>query len=124
MKLSTKFKYYIHGKAVAQDIEKKVPHPVDARRGELTRELNRLLSQFFQSTSTSISDLHRHHLPNPHPLLIINQGVHMPGKAFPKSDNPYEVIEDKGWPIRLILTRPDSLLLPEELALGFRNCDD
>ncbi|KAH9809613.1 hypothetical protein DFH28DRAFT_904323 [Melampsora americana] len=105
MKLSQKFKYYVHGKAVAQEIERKVPQPVDARRAELTRELNKLLGKWYLS-------------------LITIQDVHMPGKAFPKSNNPLEVIADKGWPIRVILKRPDSQLLPEELALGFRNCED
>ncbi|KAH9810647.1 hypothetical protein DFH28DRAFT_902725 [Melampsora americana] len=42
MSLTTKFKYYIHGKAVAREIERKPSQPVDARRGELTRELNYL----------------------------------------------------------------------------------
>ncbi|EGG00115.1 uncharacterized protein MELLADRAFT_93769 [Melampsora larici-populina 98AG31] len=93
LKLTTKFKYYVHGKAVAQEIEKKQPQPVDARRGELTRELNKLLN------------------------------VHMPGKIFPKSGNPYEIIEAKGWPIRLNL-KPECSLLPEELAMGFRDCND
>ncbi|EGG06548.1 uncharacterized protein MELLADRAFT_86363 [Melampsora larici-populina 98AG31] len=105
LKLSTKFKYYVHGKVVAQEIEKKLPQPVDARRGELTRELNKLLINQYCVTSTT-------------------QDVHMPGKIFPKTGNPFEVIADKGWPIRLNLKRPESLLLPEELALGFRDCND
>ncbi|EGG12582.1 uncharacterized protein MELLADRAFT_86740 [Melampsora larici-populina 98AG31] len=94
LKFSTKFKLYVHGKEVAQEIEKKPPQPVDARRGELTRELNRLM------------------------------GEHMPGKVFPKSDDPASIIRDKGWPIRLVLSRPASSLLPEELESGFRCCDD
>lgn len=44
-KFTQKFKYYIHGKVVASKIEKKAAQPVDARRGELTRELNRLMSK-------------------------------------------------------------------------------
>ncbi|KAH9822319.1 hypothetical protein DFH28DRAFT_882150 [Melampsora americana] len=46
MSLTTKFRYYVHGKAVARVIKKKPPQPVDARRAELTRELNRLIGQF------------------------------------------------------------------------------
>ncbi|KAH9809252.1 hypothetical protein DFH28DRAFT_1133930 [Melampsora americana] len=55
---------------------------------------------------------------------FMTQDVHIPGKVFPKSGNPYEVIAAKGWPIRLNLKQPESLLLPEELALGFRDCND
>ncbi|EGF97714.1 uncharacterized protein MELLADRAFT_84516 [Melampsora larici-populina 98AG31] len=105
LKLSTKFKYYVHGKVVAQEIEKKAPQPVDARRGELTRELNKMLI-------------------NHCCVKFTTQGIHMPGKIFPKTGNPFKVIADKGWPIRLNLKRPESLLLPEELALGFHDCYD
>ncbi|KAH9810998.1 hypothetical protein DFH28DRAFT_932176 [Melampsora americana] len=51
LKLSRKFKYYVHGKAVAQAIEKKQPQAVDAHRGELTRELNKLPSLFHSTSS-------------------------------------------------------------------------
>ncbi|KAH9807648.1 hypothetical protein DFH28DRAFT_914025 [Melampsora americana] len=43
MNFNMKFKYYVHGKVVASEIEKKAAQPVDARRAELTRELNRLM---------------------------------------------------------------------------------
>ncbi|EGF97326.1 uncharacterized protein MELLADRAFT_85864 [Melampsora larici-populina 98AG31] len=43
MEFSTKFKYYVHGKVVASEIEKKAAPPVDARRAELTKALNHLM---------------------------------------------------------------------------------
>lgn len=51
LKFSTKFKYYIHGKVVAEEIEKKITQPVDARRGELTRALNNLMGESEYSKS-------------------------------------------------------------------------
>ncbi|KAH9823492.1 hypothetical protein DFH28DRAFT_1173069 [Melampsora americana] len=95
LQFTTKFRYYVHGKEVAAEIEKKAPQPVDARRGKLTRELNRLITE---------------KLPDK--------------KVFPKQEDPAKLIQDKGWPVRLVLKRPESLLLPEELSLGFRGCDD
>lgn len=47
----------------------------------------------------------------------------MPGKVFPKTDDPVNVILEKRWPVRL-RQRPESSLSPKELKLGFRLCDD
>ncbi|KAH9807110.1 hypothetical protein DFH28DRAFT_1140348 [Melampsora americana] len=57
-------------------------------------------------------------------LSCSSQDEHIPEKVFPKKDDPAGVIKSQGWPIRLVLKRPDSALLPEELDLGFRLCDD
>ncbi|EGG04817.1 uncharacterized protein MELLADRAFT_72302 [Melampsora larici-populina 98AG31] len=117
MKLSTKFQYYVHGKTVANEIEKKPPQPVDARRGELTRELNKLIGELFSllvQTITSLIMLFD---------LFVLQAKHLPGKVFPKKDHPVQILADRGWPVRIV-AQPNCSLLPEELDLGFRDCDD
>ncbi|KAH9808488.1 hypothetical protein DFH28DRAFT_1069466 [Melampsora americana] len=91
--IPSKFTNYVHGKEVARQIEGKQPQPSDLRKSQLCHQLNKLLD------------------------------VHLPGKSFPKQEDPVGYIQRKNWPVQIV-QRSGSLLEEENLFTGHQRATD
>lgn len=116
-KIPSKFATYVHGKEAAKEIDGKPQQPSDERKTRLGVMLNELLGELFASICR---------FSGPAGLFSYSLGflsfpeLHVPGKVFPKHQDPQTAIIAKGWPIR-IERKPGSRLTAEELFRGHRN---